>query len=427
MSIEGEILYDMRMNTERIFRNILFIVPITLPFSQARVDFFGIPLYLPEMMIAAATILYGVLLAYRKTIFFRVSPIFVSGIFLLIVGSFSSSFVSGVDDRGLGAVKSWILFPSVFGFLIARTFRSKEDVEKILLCWFLGIMGTASISLLPLPFVRETFDGRLASFYPSPNHLALFLESGVLIGAYLVLFSGIARRFVKATLHILQSGLFLVGISIFMTDSFGAEIVVFLGMAAFFMIILLPRRITVSFFAILFIFSFLFSVGIAPGYDRGALGSGEIRSSLASRVMIWNVADRLVCEHPFFGIGLRNFEKEYLGTQKDFPLFLEWAVPHPHNLLLSVRLGPGLSGLIGFLFLILEAAVRFWKTAFYGDFSEKRNISALFLSLILMIAVHGMVDVPFFRNDLSIAVLLIVGISATSFFVETGGRNRNPI
>jgi len=143
--------------------------------------------------------------------------------------------------------------------------------------------------------------------------------------------------------------------------------------------------------------------------------------------MIWNVADRLVREHPFFGIGLRNFEKEYLGTQKDFPPFLEWAVPHPHNLLLAVRLGTGLSGFIGFIFLIFEAVVRFWKTAFHGDFSEKRNISALFLSLILMMAIHGMVDVPFFRNDLSIAVLLIAGISASSFFVETGGRNRNPI
>ncbi|NTV41380.1 MAG: O-antigen ligase family protein [Candidatus Moranbacteria bacterium] len=119
------------------------------------------------------------------------------------------------------------------------------------------------------------------------------------------------------------------------------------------------------------------------------------KSSLASRIMIWNVAEKLALENPISGIGPGNFQKEYLAAQPSFPPYLEWAVPQPHNLFLAFWLQTGLIGLFGFVFLACNIFIFLLKK------ENKNSLDWVLFSFLLYTLIHGLVDTPFWKNDLS--------------------------
>jgi len=48
----------------------------------------------------------------------------------------------------------------------------------------------------------------------------------------------------------------------------------------------------------------------------------DSRSSLASRVMIWHSAGKIIVDNPIMGIGPGNFQNKYLEYQKMIKRFL---------------------------------------------------------------------------------------------------------
>jgi O-antigen ligase len=122
------------------------------------------------------------------------------------------------------------------------------------------------------------------------------------------------------------------------------------------------------------------------------------RSSLASRIIIWEVSLHLLREHPWLGIGPGNFQQSYLNAQLFFPPYLEWAVPHPHQLYLAFWLESGLLGLIGFLFIIHYTLMRLWRAS-----KEKTSgmLPMLLLSLLTALLLQGFFDTPYFSLPLA--------------------------
>jgi O-antigen ligase len=125
------------------------------------------------------------------------------------------------------------------------------------------------------------------------------------------------------------------------------------------------------------------------------------RSSLASRIIIWKSAEKMLENNPVIGIGPGNFQNKYLEYQKYFPPYLEWAAPQPHNLYLAFWLQSGLLGLIGFLFIVIS-----WIKTLVAHIRHQKNglssVSAAILGIMFYILIHGLVDTPYWKNDLSI-------------------------
>jgi len=118
------------------------------------------------------------------------------------------------------------------------------------------------------------------------------------------------------------------------------------------------------------------------------------RSSLSSRLMIWESAGKIIKDNPVWGVGPGNFQEKYLEYQKYFSPYLEWAVPHPHNLYLSFYLYSGILGLAAFLsLLVLWLKKVIWQ--------KKEAITLIVLGIIIYFLLHGMVDTTYFKNDLA--------------------------
>ena len=147
----------------------------------------------------------------------------------------------------------------------------------------------------------------------------------------------------------------------------------------------------------------IFAVRFWPRLQN-AFGISE-RSSIASRIQIWRSAFAIGRENPVFGIGSGAFQEEYLVYQKNYPPYLEWAVPQPHNIYLAFWLQTGFLGLAGFLLLLV------W---FFRKSLNDRMLDVGFWIFLVMLytLLHGSVDTLYWKNDLSVifwALLALTG------------------
>lgn len=133
-------------------------------------------------------------------------------------------------------------------------------------------------------------------------------------------------------------------------------------------------------------------------------------SSLTERGEIWETSIELLKEpkNAIFGIGLGQFQPRYFGTVYNVldHTPLDFFVLQPHNIFLLFILNFGLLGL-GFLLLLI---VKTTKKILTLDKRKSLDISAMAAFIILYFVIHGMIDTPFFKNDLMILFILFLEI-----------------
>jgi len=399
-------------------KNLIYFTILITPLYLVRFEIFHLPTNLLELFIILNFIFW--LYSKRKDGFkidYNSLPwqIIVS-IGLIFLGIILSIFTNDAIVIGLGILKSWLVLPLIFAYILYTTIENKLEIERVFLSIYLSASFVAIISLFYKLFNLTTFDGRLSSFYLSPNYLAMYLAPAVLVGFYFFIKTFSHKETKPAVesfpLPLINSGwgkfltsssLTVILLTLFFTYSYGAWFAVFLsiGIASFFYF---PKK---HFFIIListFFFFFSFLTFQFNSQKFSSLLNFSERSSLASRLMIWKVSERLIIENPILGIGPGNFQKKYLSLQPLFPLYLEWAVPQPHNIFLAFWLESGILGLVGFVFLLYFV--------FYSLFKRTRgmNLSFILFSFFLYFIIHGMFDTLFWKNDLALVFWIFITI-----------------
>ncbi|NTW13857.1 MAG: O-antigen ligase family protein [Candidatus Moranbacteria bacterium] len=384
---------------------IFFVLP-ALSFAQVRFFVFGNPVYVLEA-ITCVSLFFFIIARFRgERDLKRVDNLLIFGFLLIFIGILLSAYLStGIIPEELGVLKSWIVLPVVAGFLMFQLIDGKSDINAVLMSWFLSISIFSVGLLMPGPLSEITYDGRLTSIFPSPNHLSFYLLPGVLIGWYFLVLTKIGTRSVPILL--MESVILL---ALIRTESRGAMFSLGLGTMVFFLASLFGSRAIMKCCYALLAFLAIFCGYVMFSGEYVRLSDGGVRSPLASRVMIWNASAAILEKHPIFGIGPRNFQNEYLAIQHMFPPYLEWAVPHPHNVLLSFWLSGGLLALVGFVLLLISACITI-NVGLSGSEVSERLIVALTSSILLSILLHGLVDDTYFRNDLSLTFWLVLALS----------------
>jgi len=391
----------------------LLLTILLLPVAHWKTLVFGMPLYSVEIPVGASFLIY--LYGCVKNIFSPLQSVKKQKILFLSIGFFCigviTSFLSNPFSlTGLGMIKTWFFAPLLFVWLWIETKPEEKDRERMLLIWFLSICGVAISSLVYFLQGNMTFDGRLSAWYASPNYLAFFLAPGILLATYFLSYSSSSDE--KYKKYLLVGMIFLLLFVLFQTHSYTAWISVFLSWLLFLFLerknTSLFQRMQKLFLLVCILLGFFFWESGSEKWQ--SLVHLEERSSVASRVMIWNVAIQAIKEYPFWGIGIGRFQKVYLAYQSQFPLYLEWAVPQPHNLYMAIWLETGLIGLISFLFLILywvKNQLLFIKKS-ANERTKKR--SALFVALLSIFLFIGFFDTPFFKTDLVFFYWILIGL-----------------
>ncbi len=397
-------------------RNVTFLfllgVIALLPFASVKVLFFGVPVYLPEISLLLALISFWLTRPLRRPFFG--DQFFPLGLVLFLLGATLSFSLNPFSFTGLGMIKSWFFFPALFSFLLWQELENLERRRVVLYIWLCSMLLVAFRNILFIVHNELTFDHRLAGDYSSPNFLAFFLAPSLPILLYFF-FSWKKKEqlFSLWQPFFLASGFFIACLTLFFTHSYG----VWLGELGAFFVTLLGgafRRPGKAFFygGVLLCMGIVGLVALEQGSDKWhSLFYGDPRSSLASRGMIWRAAIKIATDHPFFGIGVGRFQSLYLKYQPLFPPYLEWSVPEPHSIFLAIFLATGAVGFLGFLLMIGRVGTLLVSQITSQNEEKKRRVSLLMLSLVTLFLLSGIVDTPYFKNDLAYAFFLLITLS----------------
>ncbi|MDP3993702.1 MAG: O-antigen ligase family protein [Candidatus Doudnabacteria bacterium] len=326
-------------------------------------------------------------------------------IFLFLGAALISVFTAPDQIKAAGIFKAYFFEAVLFYFLAILII---DDEKKLSTLWkilsvlvlYLSVFGIYQfITLAYLPFnwwAVEVASRRITSLVNHPNALALLV--GPLLA--MLVFSPEKTKLTWLTLATGTTALYLS----FSRAGWLALVVVFLALG---LLTQAQKKIIVAgviaaTIVLLIPFSRAKLLDLARGTDL----------SQQNRYVLWSAATDMIKKSPLLGVGLTGFREAY----KNYPLGPDRVVQnYPHNFFLNFWLEVGLLGLISMLGLL----ILFYKKIFL---LFKSNSSPLTSSLALpaaagmsLILLHGLVDVPYFKNDLSVLFWLIYALPFLQF------------
>ena len=395
------------ISTENFFYLVIFCLPLYL----YRISILGLPTNIFEILAILSILFFFIEKRRSFAKKFKTLPKFVLiAISFIIIGVFMSIFFSNAYAAGFAILKSWFLIPIFFSYMLYAFLNSETAVEKVFASIYASVVLVGIIGIVYKIAGIVTYDGRLEAFYLSPNYLSMFLAPGIFFGTYFL------TKSLKNKASICNSAIHLVSlifvlIPFYYTYSYGAWLAVCLSILALIMLSINKKRLLiVSLFGAIAVTVFFFQ---ADNQKFSNLFSE--RSSSASRMMIWNASRLMIKQHPILGIGPGNFQSEYLLLQKYFPPYLEWAVPEPHNLFLAFWIQTGVLGLIGFL-LLLFFIFRFLLAALKNK--KGAALAAPVLGFFTYTILHGFIDTPYWKNDLSFLFWICVFLTLSIYNIS---------
>ncbi len=427
---------------------IKFLIPATIVFIPSylvKFSVFGIPTNVLEILILAC---FGWLVFSRTDRTDRINRIYVLAITLIFIGLLVSTLINENWRTSFGIIKGWFAAPLIFGWVLVKGRKGKGEEEregreeekeqaervKSVLHWlYLSVFLVAATSFVYYFISDLTYDGRLKAFYLSPNHLAMYLAPGLIIGIYLIrnatlrltgkniqgwrLLAYAGKRHSSLFFYVIS--LLIILLSLYFTYSYAAWLAIILSLAVVYLIKnkkINKRTVSVSLIILLLI--------IASQWHTEKFNNLKnfSRSSLESRITIWQSAGKILKDNIILGIGPGNFQNKYLEYQKYFPPYLEWAVPQPHNLYLAFWLQAGIIGLAGFLVMLV-----FWLKSQLEIIRKQKNgadIAAVPLGIMIYILFHGLADTTYWKNDLATVFWIIFTLG---IIISRESANKNSL
>ena len=341
---------------------------------------------------------------------------------LFFFSSIVSIFISDMWYYSLGQWRAYFLEPMlVFIMLLGRkSSNSKNDSTTTTnLIWFL-VLSTVSIGLFGIAqhftgwhignvdwIALQT--GRVTSFFLSPNAVGLFIGPCLPIIAYLFMKEWSSSSRSKFIIYYL---LFILGalalITLLLTKSLGALITVGVGLLLFIFLSDYKKTFLVA--------VLLGGCLVLSTYSLGLIQNKS--QSLGNRFTLWGYSWNYLTASPknfIFGAGIRQFfrkiQKPYYDVKKMERLI------YPHNIFLNFWTETGLVGMVSFIVLYCYLLRATWYVSTKSD----KILGASLLSALFIILVHGLIDVPYFKNDLAMLFWIIAAIT-----INAKTKNNSP-
>lgn len=317
---------------------------------------------------------------------------------LLLLLAAASFAVVAADDTfsALGIWKAYFIEPAMVFIMMRSVFETRDDWMNVLKALAVSALVVSifafyqfvSGSGIPVPWDIER---RVTSIFEFPNALGLFLAP--IIATTITLFATkkkLSARLFWATAAVL--GLF----AIILAKTEAALVAIPAALLGTYLVSAAPRRkkILASVFAILAMVIVMLASPVARQKILLQDYSGQVRLSQ------WSETGDLLKDHPVFGVGLNQYPAA-LEPYHDPALYEIFQ--YPHNIFLNTWVELGLLGLLAFFWLA-------WHTL-KGIRAENNDALKLaaFAGLLAM-AAHGLVDVPYFKNDLAVMTWIFFAV-----------------
>ncbi|MFH0814810.1 MAG: O-antigen ligase family protein [Candidatus Falkowbacteria bacterium] len=391
-----------------------------LPTYLIRFKLFGLPTTFLEIMLIMVIGGWIAKKLLAKNFKKSIAEIFnkIPKILKIIIGFFLLSatislFISPNTLDALGIWKAYFIEPIILFLICLDVFQTKDDAKKIIGALAISAFFVSAMAVVQKFsgwFVPYTFWGkdnvyRVTSFYGFPNAIGLYL---VPIFPLLLLklttswkkFTAVHKRekiksFGKIFILILSIAFSV--LAIIWSHSTGAMAAIIGGAL---IIALLNKKTRWLAILLIIIAGVLIYLNPAPKIVSEILlkdWSGQVR------IKMWQETWTMLKDNPIFGAGLSGYQTT-IAPYHIWP-FVEIFM-YPHNFILTFWSELGLLGLlswIGLLIFIFKLSTR-----------TDRTIALAVIWSVSAIIIHGLVDVPYFKNDLSILFWLLFALLCLS-------------
>lgn len=326
---------------------------------------------------------------------------------LLLVVLISALFVSGDKINSLGLWKGWFVDPFLLYLIVSNNLKNKFQILMIYdgFVWLTGLLGLVVVWQIIFG-IYWTVDQRASAFFGSANYLAMILvPSLIFVMARMIT----TRKFRWWEMLFLLLGL----LALLASASYIGILTLVLGI--FFLSWLIMKGNINVFLTV--VLSGLILAGIFFWSQAGTERFQKMvdptqRSSVSVRVEVWRTALEMISQHPIWGIGLGNFEQQYIVYAPTlFHPPMEWRMLHAHNFYFQSWLELTIFG------LVLSLAVIFWWwTSCLAIVKKQKKYWWIYaiMSILICWIVGGLFDTPYYKNDLSMVWWLLLGVAAAS-------------
>jgi O-antigen ligase len=140
------------------------------------------------------------------------------------------------------------------------------------------------------------------------------------------------------------------------------------------------------------------------------------------RMYMWRDTRAMLKDHWFLGAGFGGYPTIFKPYQRTTGIEV---FQYPHNILLNFWSETGILGLIAFAWILIA-----WATCIRRSNRSRLLPATYYLLPLLVLLIHGLIDVPYFKNDLAILFWLLVWItiqSSTPFVPLSEARAGSPL
>lgn len=327
--------------------------------------------------------------------------------FLILIGAFLAAATISIfvapDTRGaLGIWRAYFIEPILFFFVLQDLLHKKILTSRNIITAF--AIPAIALSLyavfqkltgigIPAAWVTER---RVTSIFPYPNALALFLAPLIPFFVFQISKNHLARSLFFAGTMLLSL------IAIIFAHSTGAILALSGGATIMAITYCRAKKQWKTLITLLVILTAL---------GGGALQSKPLRDELllnnwSGRVhkIGWSEGFTMLKTRPIAGAGLNGFPVALKPYHKATAIEI---FQYPHNIFLNFWSEIGLLGLISFCGLVLWFYIYTFKKL-------HSNIALLpVITAMAIILIHGLVDVPYFKNDLAVVFWVIFALACT--------------
>ena len=320
---------------------------------------------------------------------------------LIVIAGIISTIIAPDTLSALGILKAYIVEPILLTFVIKSAMNDRADVERIInaLIASATVVGTLAILQILTRFgIPDAWmvENRATSLYDYPNAVGLFIAPiiAIAIARYASSITKIDRSLLQP-IPIISIFLMLGGIVAAKTEA--ALIAVPTALAIIGLLAPIAGRIKYAIIAALITGVCAVSIFAPSIIQKITLHDS---SGLVRRAQ-WSETLTMLADRPFLGAGLDGYPVA-LAPYHDATFYEIFQ--YPHNIFLNVWSELGLIGVIALLVGAILVARTTWRR-------KDDALVLAFAAAILAMTIHGLVDVPFFKNDLAIlTVFCLMGM-----------------
>jgi len=315
-----------------------------------------------------------------------------------------------------GIFKAYFFEPIIFLLVFLSVIKTKKDLEIIFYALGISALYVSAFAIyqkftgfaIPNPTWQAAETRRVTSFYGFPNAIGLYLAPIIVlyVGWLISKFQVSNFRFQKILIinfKPLIFQLFVIILSVaavIFARSEGAYVGILAGLFFLGLMIKKLRWPTVA-LAIIFVMV----IALVPQFRNYAVEQLTFQNDSGKvRIIMWRETWQMLRDRLFSGAGLAGYQETFAPYHK--AKYIEIYL-YPHNLFFNFWSELGLGGLIVFLLMVIKFFKDGIKKLLTTNYDLPINLSAVMITILI----HGLVDVPYFKNDLAVFFWLLISLS----------------